>query len=138
MYHYLPSLTLSSIHNRSLTNRKYQHRTGCVVAITRKLQQWSNERILHEYKTFASPKVRDGDLEYISKFQVTDIDHLRLVPLSEALPGEMVVIARPGLTRRPSCRSLVIAICILLMFFSIGRLVSGPKTDGLRSSILKL
>lgn len=97
-----------------------QHRTGCVVAITRKVQKWNADRILDEYKTYASPKIRDGDVEYISNFQPTDIEHLRLIPLVEALPV--------GPLHRPR-RLYVIAVMIILMFLSISDIMRQPGSN---------
>jgi tyrosine-protein phosphatase SIW14 len=54
----------------------FQHRTGCVVAAIRKYYRWNLDCVLDEYRTYAEPKVRDCDLEYISSF-----DHLQLADL---------------------------------------------------------
>ncbi|KAK6420991.1 tyrosine-protein phosphatase siw14 [Oleoguttula sp. CCFEE 5521] len=43
-----------------------KHRTGCVIACMRKVQGWSMDDILHEYDTYASPKARAGDIEFIT------------------------------------------------------------------------
>ncbi|KAH7040225.1 protein-tyrosine phosphatase, partial [Microdochium trichocladiopsis] len=45
-----------------------KHRTGCVVGLIRKASQWDVPAILSEYTHYASPKVRDSDLEYLTKF----------------------------------------------------------------------
>lgn len=45
-----------------------RHRTGCVVACLRKIQQKPMDEILDEYDTYAHPKPRKGDLELIRKF----------------------------------------------------------------------
>lgn len=71
-----------------------RHRTGCVVALIRKMQNWDLERILDEYKIFASPKPRDCDVEYVTKFQVADIKHLSLAPLAETIPAQHPVGSR--------------------------------------------
>ncbi|KAG8164252.1 hypothetical protein KVR01_006170 [Diaporthe batatas] len=63
-----------------------RHRTGCVVALVRKIQNWDSERVLDEYRAYAAPKVRDCDVDYISKFQTADIQHLALAPLAESFP----------------------------------------------------
>lgn len=63
-----------------------QHRTGCVVALVRKIQNWDSERVLAEYKAYAAPKIRDCDVEYITKFQTTEVQHLALAPLAETFP----------------------------------------------------
>ncbi|KAF3765514.1 hypothetical protein M406DRAFT_321977 [Cryphonectria parasitica EP155] len=96
-----------------------RHRTGCVVAITRKLQEWNAERILDEYKSYAHPKIRDGDVEYINGFQVTAIQHLGLVPLVENLPVQNVQ-PRP----RPA-RLYAVAALIIMVFVSVKEVMSG-------------
>jgi tyrosine-protein phosphatase SIW14 len=53
-----------------------RHRTGCVVAVVRKLCGWQTTPILEEYKSFAEPKIRDCDLDYISAFDVKEISNL--------------------------------------------------------------
>jgi tyrosine-protein phosphatase SIW14 len=80
------------ISNQKLTYM--QHRTGCVVALVRKIQNWDLERVLGEYRAYASPKVRDCDVDYITKFQTTDIQHLGLAPLAESFPTQPVVDLR--------------------------------------------
>lgn len=97
---------------------RMQHRTGCVVAVTRMIQKWDTERILEEYKAYAHPKVREGDVEYISKFQVTDIAHLDLMALVETMP------AQPRSIHRPS-HLYVASVLIILMFLSISSITTG-------------
>ncbi|GJN74015.1 tyrosine phosphatase [Purpureocillium lilacinum] len=50
-----------------------KHRTGCVVAVIRKLSGWRTDTALAEYKSYAEPKVRDCDVEYISSFQASSL-----------------------------------------------------------------
>ncbi|KAK4610244.1 Tyrosine-protein phosphatase DSP3 [Fulvia fulva] len=45
-----------------------RHRTGCIVACLRKIQQWPIEEILTEYNTYAHPKPRKEDLAFIKAF----------------------------------------------------------------------
>jgi hypothetical protein len=45
-----------------------RHRTGCVVACIRKIQQWPMDEILEEYNTYAHPKPREGDIQLIKDF----------------------------------------------------------------------
>ncbi|KAK2072580.1 hypothetical protein P8C59_006927 [Phyllachora maydis] len=52
-----------------------KHRTGCVVAVVRKLSGWDLERVLEEYTTFAAPKVRDCDVAYITSFQLSALSN---------------------------------------------------------------
>lgn len=46
-----------------------KHRTGCVIAAMRKISGWSNREALDEYTSYAAPKARDCDVEYITGFQ---------------------------------------------------------------------
>ncbi|KAI0804990.1 tyrosine phosphatase family-domain-containing protein [Xylaria sp. FL0064] len=50
-----------------------KHRTGCVVGVLRKSNQWSLKRILDEYTTFAEPKIRDGDIKYLTDFELATL-----------------------------------------------------------------
>ncbi|KAI6806382.1 hypothetical protein KC332_g4252 [Hortaea werneckii] len=45
-----------------------RHRTGCVIACLRKIQRWPLDAVLAEYRVYASPKARDGDIELIKAF----------------------------------------------------------------------
>lgn len=99
-----------------------QHRTGCVVAITRKLQQWNAERILDEYKAYASPKIRDGDVEYISNFQASEIEHLGLMPLAE-MPS-----THPSQSIRNRCHLYLAAVILILMFISLTNFKHKPDS----------
>jgi tyrosine-protein phosphatase SIW14 len=57
-----------------------QHRTGCVIGIVRKLSGWDLGNIISEYKTYADPKVRECDINYITGFELANISNLfRLV-----------------------------------------------------------
>ncbi|KAG5940942.1 hypothetical protein E4U60_000239 [Claviceps pazoutovae] len=53
-----------------------KHRTGCVVAAMRKLAGWQLRRVLDEYKNYATPKVRDCDVEYIHGFKCSPLQKL--------------------------------------------------------------
>lgn len=48
-----------------------KHRTGCVVGVMRKLSGWKTSSVLDEYRHYATPKVRECDLEYLTAFSVT-------------------------------------------------------------------
>ncbi|KAI0428772.1 tyrosine phosphatase family-domain-containing protein [Xylaria sp. FL1042] len=50
-----------------------RHRTGCVVGVLRKSNQWSMKRILDEYTTFAESKVRDVDIKYLADFELSNL-----------------------------------------------------------------
>jgi tyrosine-protein phosphatase SIW14 len=49
---------------------KGKHRTGCLVGCFRRLQCWSLTAIFEEYKTFAAPKQRFVDQQFIELFDV--------------------------------------------------------------------
>jgi tyrosine-protein phosphatase SIW14 len=53
-----------------------QHRTGCVVAVVRKVSGWELGSIIDEYKAYAEPKVRECDVKYISSFELSDLSNL--------------------------------------------------------------
>lgn len=52
-----------------------KHRTGCVVGVFRKSNQWDVKRIIDEYITFAEPKIRETDLKYLTEFQLANLGH---------------------------------------------------------------
>lgn len=51
-----------------------KHRTGCVVACLRKYQGKPLDEILTEYKAYAHPKERLGDIEFIKAFDPKMVD----------------------------------------------------------------
>ncbi|CAM8928582.1 unnamed protein product [Rhodiola kirilowii] len=53
--------------------KRGKHRTGCLVACLRKLQNWCLPAILEEYKNFAGEKSRAGDLKFIEEFDVISL-----------------------------------------------------------------
>lgn len=63
-----------------------KHRTGCLVGILRRLQNWSLTIIFDEYRKFAAPKERPMDQQYIELYDETDIMKFatqnQLIPLS--------------------------------------------------------
>lgn len=79
----IPSTTMSAILDIVLDHRNYplllhcnhgKHRTGCVVAVVRKLSGWHLDRVVDEYKTYATPKVRECDVDYITSFQSSSLE----------------------------------------------------------------
>jgi tyrosine-protein phosphatase SIW14 len=50
-----------------------KHRTGCVVGVVRKANEWDVDRIINEYTEFAAPKIRDTDVAYLRNFRVSDV-----------------------------------------------------------------
>lgn len=53
-----------------------KHRTGCVVAIVRKVSGCDLSSIIDEYKAFAGPKVRECDIRYITAFEPATLTNL--------------------------------------------------------------
>ena len=53
-----------------------QHRTGCVVAVVRKVTGWELPAILDEYRNFAGAKARDCDVTYITALELSDLSNL--------------------------------------------------------------
>ncbi|KAG5921172.1 hypothetical protein E4U42_005952 [Claviceps africana] len=53
-----------------------KHRTGCVVAAIRLLSGWQLNMAIDEYKTYAAPKIRDCDVDYIKDLQCTPLQGL--------------------------------------------------------------
>lgn len=50
-----------------------KHRTGCLVGVIRRLQNWSKTLIFDEYRKFAAPKERPMDLQFIELYDDTEI-----------------------------------------------------------------
>lgn len=53
-----------------------KHRTGCVVAVVRKITGWEDSVVVDEYKAFADAKARECDVQYINDFQVAHLSNL--------------------------------------------------------------
>ncbi|KAF4589850.1 tyrosine phosphatase [Ophiocordyceps camponoti-floridani] len=78
----IPPATMASILNVVLDRNQYplmvhcnhgKHRTGCVVAVVRKLSGWTVNTVLDEYRAYATPKVRECDVDYISSFKASTL-----------------------------------------------------------------
>ncbi|OAR05754.1 hypothetical protein LLEC1_06729 [Akanthomyces lecanii] len=74
----IPLDTMAAILQLALDKRNYpllihcnhgKHRTGCVVAAARRVAGWEVDPALDEYRAFASPKIRECDIDYINAFQ---------------------------------------------------------------------
>lgn len=85
----IPLSTMASILRVVLDRQNYplllhcnhgKHRTGCVVAVVRKLSGWDLEHVLDEYKTYATPKIRECDVDYINAFQSSSLQGLTHEP----------------------------------------------------------
>jgi tyrosine-protein phosphatase SIW14 len=91
----IPSTTMSSILDIVLDQRNYplllhcnhgKHRTGCVVAVVRKLSGWNLDRVVDEYKTYATPKIRECDVDYITAFESSSLEITSLRPFHSENP----------------------------------------------------
>lgn len=78
----IPLETMQSILSVVLDKENYpllihcnhgKHRTGCVVGLVRKLSGWDTERAVIEYRSFAEPKIRECDVEYLTTFQTSTL-----------------------------------------------------------------
>lgn len=78
----IPDVTMKGILNHVLDRRNYpllvhcnqgKHRTGCVVGVMRKLAGWDVGRTVDEYRSYAEPKIREVDVEYISAFEASSL-----------------------------------------------------------------
>lgn len=81
----IPLTTMKSILEVVLDRRNYplmihcnhgKHRTGCVVAVVRKMAGWNASIVLDEYRAYADPKIRDCDVAYIKGFQTSTLHPL--------------------------------------------------------------
>ncbi|KAJ1506659.1 Tyrosine-protein phosphatase dsp1 [Coelomomyces lativittatus] len=55
---------------------KGKHRTGCLVGCLRKVQHWSYTSIFDEYRSFAYPKARSMDQQFIELFDASKVMEL--------------------------------------------------------------
>lgn len=84
-----------------------KHRTGCVVAAVRKMEGWSVKDSIEEYVSYAQPKIRDCDIDYIRDFQ----------------PSEMQTIQNPRFTAmqvRSFARTVAFSTLVMLLWFISG------------------
>lgn len=61
-----------------------KHRTGCLVGVLRRLQQWSFTIIFDEYRKFAAPKERPMDQQFIELYDETEL--VKYAKENELLP----------------------------------------------------
>jgi tyrosine-protein phosphatase SIW14 len=88
----------------------WQHRTGCVVGVVRKASGWKLQNILDEYRSYAAPKIRECDLDYLSGFQTSDLDGALTLVQSRALGAK-------SLRRSHSFyRTLVVTTVVMLIW----------------------
>ncbi|KAI0862493.1 tyrosine phosphatase family-domain-containing protein [Xylaria cubensis] len=88
-----------------------KHRTGCVVGVLRKANQWSLKRIIDEYTSFAEPKVRETDIKYLSEFKLASL---------LCQPRDVVSLSTLSTTNR-FYRLVVAAVLIFLAMSSLGK-----------------
>ncbi|KAJ8129694.1 hypothetical protein O1611_g3935 [Lasiodiplodia mahajangana] len=86
-----------------------KHRTGCVVGILRKSNQWDLKSIINEYSTFAEPKVREADVKYLTDFELTSLGRQ---PQTVALVG----------TSGRFLKLVVLVVLAILIFYPLGKL----------------
>lgn len=66
-----------------------KHRTGCVVACLRKIQQWPVDEILDEYATYAGEKQRPEDIALIKDFEPSSVyEYAKAHDMLESWPME--------------------------------------------------
>ncbi|KAJ1338431.1 tyrosine-protein phosphatase SIW14 [Microdochium nivale] len=75
-----------------------KHRTGCVVGLVRKASQWDVPAVLQEYTRYASPKVRETDLDYLTKFSHMHLKSARrkLALRSTAASARINTLTKPS------------------------------------------
>lgn len=64
------------------------------MAVIRKYYRWNLDCVLDEYRTYAEPKIRDCDIDYITAF-----NHMQLANLWEKADGVPDPIWRPLIRR---------------------------------------
>ena len=65
---------------------KGKHRTGCVIGCYRKINDWTMEQILEEYRKYAGRKARDLDERYIGLFDAEAMKTAIEMSLPAAFP----------------------------------------------------
>lgn len=92
-----------------------RHRTGCATAVIRHLSGWDLPAIITEYEGYASPKVRECDIQYISQYQVSWLRGLFLPKRTVVRMAESSTTI--ALERRMS-RFLLGTIVVLMIWLS--------------------
>ncbi|KAH8821203.1 tyrosine phosphatase family-domain-containing protein [Xylogone sp. PMI_703] len=90
-----------------------KHRTGCATAVIRHLSGWDVPAIIAEYEGYASPKVREVDVKYITDYQVSRLKGLFLPKRTIAMRDSNVAV----IDRRMS-RFLLGTIIVLMIWLS--------------------
>ncbi|CAH0002055.1 unnamed protein product [Clonostachys byssicola] len=115
----IPLQTMKSILEVVLDRRNHpllihcnqgKHRTGCVVAVVRKVAGWNASSVLDEYRAFAEPKIRESDVEYIRNFEISALYPLATEHHSRYTPIQV----------RSFRRTLVFSTIIMLLWVVSG------------------
>jgi tyrosine-protein phosphatase SIW14 len=123
----IPTATMQSILRVVLDRRNHpllihcnhgKHRTGCVIGVIRKLSGWNLSNIITEYKSYAEPKTRECDIDYITGFELMNASNIFREP---KLPFCVPRFAR----------TVVFALVILTIWFVSHTDLAGDRiTDG--------
>ncbi|KAG6037167.1 hypothetical protein E4U41_005301 [Claviceps citrina] len=98
-----------------------KHRTGCVVAAMRKLSGWQLDRVVDEYKTYAEPKARDCDVDYIRDFECAPFQSLHSLRRKNACFTPVQV--------RTFFRALLFATFVMVLWLVSGSQMSSMVDD---------
>ncbi|ERS94946.1 hypothetical protein HMPREF1624_08657 [Sporothrix schenckii ATCC 58251] len=99
----IPLATMEAILNSVLDRRNYpllihcnqgRHRTGCVIAVLRKIAGWDRTAVTDEYRAYAGSKVRECDVNYIQSFALSSIE--KLLARDDLDIDELIVNSRIG------------------------------------------
>lgn len=99
----IPLATMESILNIVLDRSNYpllihcnqgRHRTGCVVAVVRKIAGWDRTSVTDEYRAYAGRKVRECDVDYIQAFTLSSIE--KLLASDDLDIDELIIKSRIG------------------------------------------
>lgn len=105
-----------------------KHRTGCVVGVVRKIAGWDAESVVAEYKSYAEPKARECDVNYLDDFQVSSLG------ISNPIPNvtKDVYKNRSRFQPRTFFRAVFLTAFVLLLFFMSGsKLSTATRPDHL-------
>ena len=89
-----------------------RHRTGCVIAAARKVAGWSVDSALQEYRSFAEPKVRECDVQYITALEAASLEVRAVETFRPAWSRTRFTIAR----RRHFIRFVAITVGTMALF----------------------
>lgn len=105
-----------------------KHRTGCVVGVVRKIAGWNAESVVAEYKSYAEPKARECDVNYLDDFQISSLG------ISNPIPNmtKDVYKNRSRFQPRTFFRAVFLTAFVLLLFFMSGsKLSTATRPDHL-------